>query len=135
MPVFLRSCRTGLDAEAAQLGPLAQAPLELGEPGKASQGRDIVPELDGVLSIGKPADHRAEERRAARRAEVNDGRADVPAGECQGLLAFGLYVAVPPRVVKGARQAGGQARRPRPVVTPGPAARSRDDIISFTDAA
>ena len=78
MPVFLRPGRAWLHAEAAQLRPLAQAALELGEAGEASQAGDVVPEPDGVLRGREPADHRAEEGSALRRAEVNDRRADVP---------------------------------------------------------
>ena len=85
----------GLHAEAAQLGPLAQAPLEFREAGEGGQGGDVVPEPDGVLRAGEPADHRAEERRAVRRAEMNDRRADVPAGQRQRLVAFGPDLARP----------------------------------------
>lgn len=68
----------------------------------------MVPEPDGVVGTGQPADHRAEERRAARRAEMDDRRADVPAGQRQCLVALGAYLLVPPRVVEGVRQAGGR---------------------------
>src|SRR5579872_2848009 len=95
VPVLFCSGRAWLDAEAAQLGPLAQAPLKLGEAGEGGQGRDVVPQPDGVIRAGEPADHRAEERRAVRRAEVDDRRADVLAGQRQRLLALGAYLLVP----------------------------------------
>jgi hypothetical protein len=110
VPVFLRPCGAGRDAEAAQLGPLVQAPLELSEAGEGGQGRDVVPQPDGVLGTGEPADHRAEESRAVRRAEMDDRRANVPAGQCQRLLALGANLLVPPRVVQRVRQAGRPAR-------------------------
>jgi hypothetical protein len=63
VPVLLRAGGPGFDVEGAQLRPLAQAPLELGEAGEAGQPGDVVPEPDGVLRAGQPADDRAEERR------------------------------------------------------------------------
>jgi hypothetical protein len=77
------------------LGALHAAACPAGEP-------------DDVLGAGEPADYRTEERRPGRRAEVNDRRADVLAGQCQCLVALGPYLLVPPRVVEGVRQAGGQ---------------------------
>ncbi len=52
VPVFLHPGCAGVYAEAAQLGPFAQAPLELGEAGEADQGRDVVPEPDGPSGPG-----------------------------------------------------------------------------------
>src|SRR6202012_3296844 len=86
LPVLLRPRVTGLKAEAAQLGTRTQAPLELGEAGKGGQRGDVVPQPDRFLRAGQPADHRPEEGGATGRAELDDRRPDVAAGQCQRLL-------------------------------------------------
>jgi hypothetical protein len=125
VPVLLRPGRVRVCAEAAQLGPLAQAPLELGEAGEARQAGHVVPEPEGVFWSREPADHRAEEGRASRGAELDDRGADVPAGRRQWLVAFGADLLVPPRVVQRVRQPGGQAGLGEQRLDEGPAAADR----------
>jgi hypothetical protein len=83
VPVFLRPGRAGLHPEAAQLGSLAQAPLELGEAGEGGQGRDVAPEPDGILGPGEPADHRAGATRRGIDARSAQGPMDTRSS-CQG---------------------------------------------------
>jgi hypothetical protein len=111
VPVFLDAGGSGVEAERAQLRPLAQAALELGKAGEAGQARDVIPEPDGVLRVRQPADDRAEERRAIWRAEVEDRRPDILAGQRQRLVALGADLRIPRRVVERVRQAGRQASR------------------------
>ena len=63
---------------------------------------------DGVASAGQPADHRAEERRPARRLEVQDRRADIAAGERERLLGLRADLVVERGVVERVGQFGGQ---------------------------
>ena len=125
MPVLLRPGRIRVYAEAAQLGPLAQAPLELGEAGEARQAGHVVPEPDGVFRAREPADHRAEEGRALWGAELDDRRADIPAGQRQRFIALGADLLVPPRVIQRVRQPGGQAGPGEQRLDEGPAAADR----------
>jgi len=125
VPVLLRPGRVRVHAEAAELGPLAQAALELGETGESGQAGHVVPEPDGVLRVGEPADDRAEESRAFRRTELDDRGADVPAGQCQRLVALGADLIVPPGVIHGAGQVGGQARLGEQGLDEAPAAADR----------
>jgi hypothetical protein len=69
VPVLLCPGCARVHADAAQLGSLAQAALELGEAGEAGQAGDVVPEPDGVLRGREAADHRAEEGSASRGTE------------------------------------------------------------------
>ncbi len=56
------------------------------------------------------ADYRPEEGRASWRAEPDDRRAHVPAGQRQRLLALGLDLLIPPRVSQRVGQVRWQAR-------------------------
>jgi hypothetical protein len=96
VPVFLDLGGSGVEAERAQLRPLAQAALELGKAGEAGQARDVIPEPDGALRVRQPADDRAEERRAIWRAEMEDQRPDVLAGQRQRLVTLGAGLRIPP---------------------------------------
>jgi len=87
VPVFGAAGLAGFDAEAGQLRPLAQAAFDLGEAAEPGQRDDVVPQRDGVFLARQPADHRAEEGGALRRAELDDRRSDVPAG----LIALSLF--------------------------------------------
>jgi hypothetical protein len=62
VPVLLDADLVGVDSEAPQLGPFAQAALELAEAGEASEADDVVPEPGCVGFVGQAADDRPEER-------------------------------------------------------------------------
>ena len=49
VPILLFANRFGIDTEARQLRPLAQAALHLGEAGEARQRDDVVPQFTGVV--------------------------------------------------------------------------------------
>src|SRR5258705_11283084 len=77
VPILFLANRFRFDAEAGQLGSLAQGALDLGESREARERDDVVPQFDGVVGGGQPADHRAEKRCSAGRLKVQDRRADV----------------------------------------------------------
>ena len=94
MPVLLHADRTLFDAKSDQLWLLAEAALELGEPGEDGQPDHIVPQLDSELFIQQPTDHRAEEGEAVRGPEVQDRSSDVLSGEGKCLVGIGLGLGV-----------------------------------------
>ena len=94
MPVLLDADLVGVDAEATQLGPFAQAAFELGEAGEAREADDVVPEPGGVGFVGQAADDRSEERHTIGGLEVDDGGSDVPARQTQRLIGFPLQFGV-----------------------------------------
>jgi len=65
--------------------------------------------LRGLLVAGQPADHRAEERDAVRRLEVDDRRDHVLAGQRERLVGLGPDLSVPRLLVQGVGETGGQA--------------------------
>src|ERR1700682_3647578 len=65
VPVLFLANRFGVNAEAGQLGALAQAALDLGESREARQRGDVVPQFDGLVGSRQAADHRAEKCCAA----------------------------------------------------------------------
>src|SRR5271156_1253680 len=101
VPVLLQADVVGVDPEAAQLGSFAQAALELGEAGEASEADDMVPEPGGVGFVGQAAYDRPEERHAVGGLEVDDGGSDVPARQSQRLLGFPLQFCVERGVFEG----------------------------------
>src|SRR3954452_23290411 len=95
VPVLLLAGAARRHTEPHQLRLLAQAALQLGEPGEPSQAHHVVPQLAGRLLLGKPTDHGAEERDPARRLEVDDRSAAAPAGQHQRLLTVRADLVVP----------------------------------------
>src|SRR3954453_13968951 len=95
VPVLLLAGAARRHTEPHQLRLLTQAALQLGEAGEPSQSHHVVPQLAGRLLLGKPTDHRAEERDPVRRLEVDDWSADVLARQHERLLPVRADLVVP----------------------------------------
>src|SRR3954469_23783404 len=95
VPVLLLAGAAGRHTEPHELRLLAHAAPPLGEAGKPSQADHVVPQLAGRLLLGKPTDHRAEERDPVRGLEVDDRSADVLAGQHERLLPVRADLVVP----------------------------------------
>ena len=100
MPVFLFTGLVGVDAKCLELRLLPEAAFEFGESGEAGESDDVVPQLRGVLVVGQPADHRAEERDTLGWLEVDDRGAHIAAGEGECLVGFRLDLGVEGLVVE-----------------------------------
>lgn len=109
VPVFLDAGLDGLDSEAGELEPFAQAALEFGKAGEGGQGDDVVPEQRCVGLAGEPADDGAEERDTAGGLEVDDRGTDILAGLGQGFVGLGAELSVERVVLERVGKAGRQA--------------------------
>src|SRR3954453_13918930 len=83
VPILLFANGFGVDAEAGELGPFAKTALEFGEAGELRQGDDVGPDRACSLGGRQPTDHRAEERSAIGRLEMQYRGADVAAGQSE----------------------------------------------------
>ena len=103
VPVLLDADRFLVEAETCQLRPLPQAALELGETSETRKADDVVPEPARVVGARQPADHRAEERGAVGRLEMQDRRADVATRQGERFLGLGADLVVETGVVERRR--------------------------------
>lgn len=90
MPVLLRSQFVDVDTESPKLRDLPQTALQLREARKTRQPHHVVPQCERLVSIGKPADDRAEEGHSGGWFEVDDGSPHVLARQSQGLVGLRL---------------------------------------------
>src|SRR3954451_14104303 len=88
VPILLFANGFGVEAEAGELGPFPETAFEFGEAGELRQADDVVPERACSLGARQPTDHRAEERGAIGRLEMQYRGADVAAGQCERLLGL-----------------------------------------------
>ena len=89
VPVLLPPASPGRTPNAGSCGRSRRLRFSSANPGNDASADDVVPQLDGVLVAGQPADHRAEEGDAALgRPEVQDRRPDVLAGQGQRLVGL-----------------------------------------------
>lgn len=127
VPVLLHARGFGVDAEAGELRPLAQAAVEFCESREARQTEHVVPKRSCLIGFRKAADHRTEECHTVRWVELQYRPANVLTGQRQGSIGFRAKRLVPCGGLEGLRELSGQARLgqdwlqkgPRTPVVPG----------------
>ena len=113
LPLLTTPTSSSATPRARSWGSSRRLRLSSAKPGNRARPTTWSHSSHGLVRRGQPADHRAEERGAVRRLEVQDRRADVLARQRERLVGLGLDLLVPARR-RRARRRGRPADPPRP---------------------